>query len=81
MIAFPLVVVLRNSGASTACLVAFMTSWATLGIHRVITWEIPLLGPEIAGVRFIALLSLAIIAGLLAAPLALAIGYNPRKAA
>ena len=79
MVAFPLVLVLRNGGASAASLVAFMTAWVTLSVHRVITWEISLIGPEIATVRYLSSLSLAIIAGLLAAPLARAVGYTTRS--
>ena len=79
MVAFPLVLVLRNGGASAASLIAFMTAWVTLSFHRVITWEISLMGPEIATVRYLSSISLAIIAGLLAAPLARAIGYTTRS--
>lgn len=80
MVAFPLVLVLRNGGASTSSLVAFMTAWVTLSFHRVITWEISLMGPEIATVRYLSSISLAIIAGLLAIPLARAAGLKTREA-
>ncbi len=65
MLAFPLVIVLRNAGASTISLITFITSWATLAFHRILTWELPLLGPEFALVRYISSIPLGIIAGLM----------------
>ncbi len=66
MLAFPLMVVLRNAGADVPALVAFITAWSTLGIHRVITWEIPLFGLEFAIVRWLASAMMPVLAGLLA---------------
>lgn len=63
MLAFPLVIVLRNAGASTAALITFLTSWATLGFHRVLMWELPLLGPHFASVRYLASIPLPFVAG------------------
>jgi len=65
MLAFPLVIVLRNAGASTASLITFLTSWATLGFHRVLMWELPLLGPNFASVRYLASIPLPFVAGAL----------------
>lgn len=64
MLAFPLVIILRQAGASTTSLITFVTAWATLGLHRVLMWEIPFLGPEFALVRYASSIPLAIIAGL-----------------
>jgi len=63
MLAFPLVIVLRNAGASSASLITFLTSWATLGFHRVLMWELPLLGPNFASVRYLASIPLPFVAG------------------
>ncbi len=63
MLAFPLVIVLRNAGASPASLITFLTSWATLGFHRVLMWELPLLGPNFAAVRYLASIPLPFVAG------------------
>jgi len=63
ILAFPLVAVLRNSGASLASVITFTTSWATLGTHRIILWELPFLGPEFAIVRYLASVPLGLIAG------------------
>lgn len=63
MLAFPLVIVLRNAGASTASLITFLTSWSVLGFHRVLMWELPLLGPNFAAVRYLASIPLPFVAG------------------
>jgi uncharacterized membrane protein YraQ (UPF0718 family) len=63
MLAFPLVIVLRNAGASTASLITFLTAWATLGFHRVLMWELPLLGPNFAAVRYLSSIPLPFVAG------------------
>ncbi len=63
ILAFPLVAVLRNSGASMASVITFTTSWATLGTHRIILWELPFLGPEFALVRYLSSIPLGLIAG------------------
>jgi uncharacterized membrane protein YraQ (UPF0718 family) len=64
MLAFPLIILLRQAGASSTSLIAFVTAWATLGFHRVLMWELPFLGPEFALVRFLSSIPLAIVAGL-----------------
>lgn len=64
MLAFPLVLVLRNHGASITSLVTFITAWASLGLHRIMMWELPLLGTEFALIRYVASIPLPIIAGL-----------------
>lgn len=64
--AFPLLAVLASAGADRGILIAFITSWATLGIQRTIMWDLPLMGPEFTLVRTLASLPLPIIAGLLA---------------
>jgi uncharacterized membrane protein YraQ (UPF0718 family) len=65
MLAFPLVVVLRNAGASNVSLITFLTSWSTLAFHRILMWELPLLGPEFAFVRYVSSIPLGIMAGLM----------------
>lgn len=66
MLAFPLVLILRNAGASTTSLITFLTAWATLGFHRILMWELPLLGPDFALVRYLTSVPLPFAAGLLA---------------
>ncbi len=66
MTAFPMVTVLRDGGTGIGGLVAYLIAWANMGLQRVMVWEIPLMGPEFAAIRFLASMPLGIIAGLLA---------------
>ena len=63
---FPVVIALYASGANKGALVAYITSWAMIGIQRIMVWELPLLGPDITFIRVSASLLLPIIAGILA---------------
>lgn len=51
--AFPMVLVLRQSGAPLSTCVAFLTAWSVLGLHRMIIWEIPWLGWRFALLRWL----------------------------
>ncbi|MBS40523.1 MAG: hypothetical protein CMM83_02170 [Rhodospirillales bacterium] len=62
---FPVVIALYASGANKGALVAYITSWAMIGIQRIMVWELPLLGPDITFIRVSASLLLPIIAGIL----------------
>lgn len=66
MTSFPLVTLLRDSGTGIGALVTYVTAWTTTGLQRVFMWELPLMGPEFAIVRFLASTPLGIIAGILA---------------
>jgi len=65
MMSFPLVASLAKAGAGRATLIAYLTSWETLGFQRIMVWEIPLLGIELTALRFIASIPLPFIAALL----------------
>ena len=65
MMHFPIVASLLNSGAGAGPVIAYLTSWSLLGFHRLIIWEVPLLGLEISVVRFIASLVVPPLVGLL----------------
>ncbi|HWJ87950.1 MAG TPA: permease [Pelagibacterium sp.] len=64
--AFPIVLALGRSGAAIGALVAFLTAWAAVGLHRLFVWELPFMGGEFAALRFITSLPVPVIAGLLA---------------
>lgn len=66
MAAFPLVLALAAGGADRGALVAYITAWALNGFSRILVWEIPVLGPEFAALRFLASLPLPLLAGLVA---------------
>jgi uncharacterized membrane protein YraQ (UPF0718 family) len=63
-ISMPIAAVLLRSGASNAAVVAFVSAWALLAVHRLIAWEVPLLGWRFALVRYGVCLALPILAGL-----------------
>ena len=65
MMSFPLVASLAKAGAGRASLIAYLTSWETLGFQRILVWEIPLLGFEYTAMRFVASIPLPFIAALL----------------
>jgi uncharacterized membrane protein YraQ (UPF0718 family) len=61
--AFPMVLVLYQSGASFAICVNYLTAWSVLGINRILVWEVPFFDTEFIVLRIIASLPLALIAG------------------
>jgi uncharacterized membrane protein YraQ (UPF0718 family) len=64
---FPILVGLRGAGAGFPVCIVYVPAWATLGIQRIVVWELPFLGPDFVLLRVLASLPLPIIAGLLAA--------------
>ncbi len=66
MAAFPLVLVLARAGADRGALIAYIVSWGLNGFHRILVWEMPLLGPEFALFRFLSGLPMGIVAGVIA---------------
>jgi len=64
MTSFPLVSMLQNTGTGRGALIAYVTSWTTMGLQRVFMWEVPLMGSEFAIIRFVASMPLPVIAGL-----------------
>lgn len=68
--AFPLVVVLRHAGAPFDICVVYLTAWAVFGMHRIVIWELPFLGPDFVLLRLLASLPLPVLAGLAARTLA-----------
>jgi uncharacterized membrane protein YraQ (UPF0718 family) len=65
-VAFPLLAVLLKGGASVGAVSAYLTSWALLGVHRVIALEIPILGWRFAVARYLASLAFPIVIGFVA---------------
>ncbi|MCK8516071.1 hypothetical protein M0534_07005 [Methylonatrum kenyense] len=66
MITFPIALALISAGTGTAQMVTLITAWSVLALHRVIAFELPALGWRLTGIRLLACLILAPIAGLLA---------------
>lgn len=65
MTSFPVVSALHEAGTGRRALVAYLTSWSTLGLQRILMWEVPLMGVEFAAFRFLVSLPLPIVAGLI----------------
>ncbi|MGG5808781.1 hypothetical protein [Falsiroseomonas sp. CW058] len=65
-VAFPLVLGFLKSGAGPAQMVALISGWAVLGLHRAVTWEIAILGSRFVWLRLSASFALPVLAGLAA---------------
>ncbi len=69
--AFSLLAVLGGAGADRGALVAYIASWAMLGLQRVLVWDVPFMGAEFSLTRLLICLPLPFIAGLIARALPL----------
>lgn len=74
--AYSLLAVLAVSGADRGALVAYITAWATLGMQRILIWDVPFMGEEFGLLRFMVSLPLPVLAGLLARKLPLSLRVN-----
>lgn len=61
MVAFPVVVVLRNADAGIPQIVAFLSAWSVFAWHRVLTYEVPILGWSFVAVRLISSIILPLV--------------------
>jgi uncharacterized membrane protein YraQ (UPF0718 family) len=66
MVSFPVVVIFVQAGAGFPQVVAFVTAWSVIGFHRVLIYEIPLMGWRFSAVRLTASIVLPLLAGLFA---------------
>jgi uncharacterized membrane protein YraQ (UPF0718 family) len=62
MTSFPLVNALHDLGTGRSALIAYLTSWSTLGFQRILSWELPLMGVEFTFLRFLTSLPLPFVA-------------------
>ncbi|MEQ8349644.1 MAG: hypothetical protein RIB84_17150 [Sneathiellaceae bacterium] len=74
---FALVVGLAGTGADIGACITYLTAWSVIGLHRLIMWEVPLLGVDLALLRFGACLILPLIAGIAARILVRRFGLQP----
>jgi len=70
VIAFAIAAVFAKAGATSAALVTFVTSWSLYAAHRILIYELPLLGASFLRLRAVAVLLVPFLAG----GLAMAIG-------
>lgn len=66
IVSFPVVVVLTQAGAGFPQVVAFVTAWSVLAFHRVLIYEITLMGWRFSAVRLASSVLMPLVAGLLA---------------
>lgn len=64
--AFVLLALIGSMGADRGVMVTYITAWATLGLQRILTWDMPLMGADFTALRFAATLPLPVLAGMLA---------------
>ncbi len=65
-ISFPIALVLYKSGVGVPQLIAFLTAWSVFAMHRVLAFELPLVGWGFSLVRLVVSLPLPFAAGFLA---------------
>lgn len=66
VIAFAIAASFAGEGASVPALVAFVSGWSVFAAHRVLIFEIPLLGASFTRLRLLSNLTLPFLAGTLA---------------
>ncbi len=65
-VAFPLVASLWKAGTAVGPLIAYLSAWSLLGLHRMLIYEIPILGPRFVMVRVLTVGVVPILAGFIA---------------
>lgn len=81
VIAFAIAAVFAKSGASTAALITFITSWSVFAAHRILIYEVPLLGTSFLRFRILSVVAVPFVAGALAliAGLITTFGHPPMR--
>ena len=62
-VSMPIAAGLLRSGAAPAAVITFLSSWSLLAIHRLIAWEVPILGASFALTRWSLCLVLPVLVG------------------
>jgi uncharacterized membrane protein YraQ (UPF0718 family) len=63
-VSMPIAVALLRAGAGTAPVVAYVTAWMLISLHRLVAWEMPIMGTRFSLLRFGVCLALPMLAGL-----------------
>lgn len=63
VLTFPLALLVWRAGAGEAQMVAFLTAWSIFAVHRIVSFEIPLLGWRFVATRLASSWMLPFIAG------------------
>jgi uncharacterized membrane protein YraQ (UPF0718 family) len=64
-VSIPLAAGMLRSGAAPAPVMAFLTAWSLLAVHRLIAWEIPIMGASFALTRWALCLFVPVMVGAL----------------
>jgi uncharacterized membrane protein YraQ (UPF0718 family) len=64
-VSLPIAATLLRAGAEPAAVVTYLTAWSLLAVHRLVAWEVPILGARFALVRYAICAALPLLAGLL----------------
>ncbi len=65
-VSMPIAAVMIRAGAGTGPVVAFLSAWSLLSLHRFVAWEVPILGWRFALFRYAVCFALPLVAGLIA---------------
>lgn len=65
-VTFPMVLAFAKAGAGVPQMAALITGWSIFALHRIVTWEYPVLGWRFVALRLLAALPLPVLSGLLA---------------
>lgn len=66
MISFPLILIFERAGAGMPQLIALLSGWSVVAIHRLAAFELALLGPVFTSRRLLASAIIPFLSGLLA---------------
>ncbi|KMK65010.1 hypothetical protein [Puniceibacterium sp. IMCC21224] len=66
VIAFAIAAIFAKAGAAPAAIITFITSWSLFAAHRILIYELPLLGGSFFRLRVTSVLVLPLFAGVLA---------------
>ena len=64
-VSLPIATTLLRAGAAPEAVVTYLTAWSLLAVHRLVAWEVPILGARFALLRYAICAALPILAGLL----------------
>ncbi len=65
-VSLPIAAVMIRTGAGAGPVVAFLSAWSLLALHRLVAWEIPILGWRFAALRYACCVALPLLAGWIA---------------
>lgn len=78
IVSFPIVIVMLKAGAGFPQVVAFLTAWSVFALHRVMIYEIPMMGWRFSAVRLAASAVLPFLSAYLVMAVMAAVQFSPR---